>query len=276
MHDGSRLTLIETSPTGTEQQGATRPRTRERRPTHTRPDGQRALGRHSERHDAFTIALAEDPDHPSVPVDVVDVQTAEFPHSDAGGVEHLDDQVVPQRERVLLLRAEGRRGQGLGGFPRPQHSRQRSMRGRCRERRTRIGLDDLGLGEPRGEGPHRTHSTGDRGAGRPARDVGEPGPQRSAGQHLVEFTVGVRVQEGEERLDVGEVRPDGVRRSPASVGQVIGEPRQQAGFRPRRPRGPSSTCGILLRCGHGASIPKWRPTPRERHAHGARRGGCGA
>ena len=64
---------------------------------------QRVGGRLPERHGALLVALAEDAQQPVPGVDVVDVQAAQLADPDPGGVQHLDDQPVPQRQRITLL-----------------------------------------------------------------------------------------------------------------------------------------------------------------------------
>ncbi|GAB1820841.1 hypothetical protein HerbRD11066_40050 [Herbidospora sp. RD11066] len=51
--------------------------------------------RHPQRHDPLPATFTEDSDRPALPVDVVQVESAEFTDPDSGGVENLEQGLVP-------------------------------------------------------------------------------------------------------------------------------------------------------------------------------------
>jgi hypothetical protein len=75
-----------------------------RRPAGDQPAVECPLGGDAVRHGAFLAALAEDPHHTPLAVDVVDVEAAELTDPDAGGVEQLQDGRVACTERGAVVR----------------------------------------------------------------------------------------------------------------------------------------------------------------------------
>ena len=68
----------------------------------------------TERHGALLAALAEDPDHVAVEVDVVHVEAAQLAHPDAGRIEQLQDRHVADAQGTAVV------GERRGGLDQPQ------------------------------------------------------------------------------------------------------------------------------------------------------------
>ncbi len=106
VHDGAGLPHVEPPPARTQQQRRPGLPGCQRWTPVGQPAAQRIGGRHPERRAPLLIALAEHPHQPVVGVDVVNVQPAQLAHPDPGGIQHLDDQPVPQSQRITLLGAQ--------------------------------------------------------------------------------------------------------------------------------------------------------------------------
>ena len=99
-----------------QQQRGARVRDGQRGPAIGQPRLQRRRSGLAERHGALLVALAQHPQQPARGVDVVDVEAAQLADANSGGVQHLDDQPVAQRERITLLRTGIRGGHGVEGL----------------------------------------------------------------------------------------------------------------------------------------------------------------
>ncbi len=109
MHDCAGLPDIEPTAPRAQQQRRSRLGGGQRGTPVGQPRRERLGRRLAERRGALFVALAQDA-HQSMPgVDVVEVQAAQFADADAGGIEQLDDQPVPQGQRITLLRTGFRR-----------------------------------------------------------------------------------------------------------------------------------------------------------------------
>ena len=153
------------------------------RPSVGEPRRQRGLGRFAERHGPLLVALAQHAQQPPRRVDVVDVEAAQLADPDAGRVEHLDDESVPQRKRIALLCT------GIGGGHRvqrlvlTQHGGQRSPRLGHLQTGGRIARQQPTPGRPCREGLHRRGPARQRGASDARGGLGrQPRPQHRQAQ----------------------------------------------------------------------------------------------
>ena len=172
MHHGARLPRVQSPAAGPEQQCRTRLAGGQGRASGGQPRRQRVVRRLPIGHGALLVALAEHPQHAPGAVDVVDVQATQFTDPDAGGVEHLDDQAVPQRQRITLLGTGFRGVHGVCRLVGAQHRRQRAAGfGHLQPGRGVVFQQTPALC-PRGERLDRRGAPGQRGAGGPGCSLG--------------------------------------------------------------------------------------------------------
>ena len=157
---------------------------------------------------------------------LVDVEAAQLADPDAGGVQHLDDQPVPQRQRIALLGAGFRGGHGRERLILAQHRRQGAVRLGHLQPGGRIRGEQTAPRRPRGERLDRRGATSQRrarGAG-PGRG-GQPGPQQGQAQAVQAdaLTVSLPVEEIGQRAQVAQVGATGVRRTAALQVKVFVE-----------------------------------------------------
>ena len=106
MHHGAGLTRVESPPAWSEQQRGAGPGMHQRRTAVGKPGVQCTECGPTEGDGALLVSLAQHSQQPPARIDVVDVEAAQLTDPDAGGVEHLDDQPVPQGQRIALFGAE--------------------------------------------------------------------------------------------------------------------------------------------------------------------------
>jgi hypothetical protein len=75
----------------------------QRRSPGEQPAPKRALSRLPERDDALFAALAHDPGEAAIVIKIIDVESAQLGHPDAGGIQELKDGMIPQCDRIALL-----------------------------------------------------------------------------------------------------------------------------------------------------------------------------
>ena len=220
VHQAADRALVDPPAAGTEEQRGAGSRHAQRRSSDVQPAGQGSGGRLPVGHRALLAALAEDPYHPAVAVEVVDLETHEFAHPDTGGVEQLEHRHVTQADRAAVVGELGRgldQGASLVGA---EHRRKRLVRLGRAEARPWIGGDPSGPGQPAREHPHGGGTAGERRAGSPAGLlVGQPAAQ-GAEVDLVEPVDAQPVGVLEHRSEVAEVAAHGVRREVALGHQV--------------------------------------------------------
>ena len=73
----------------------------ERRTPHAQPPVEGVLGGQPVGNGPLLASLAQHPEHPPPRVEVVDVETAQLAHPDAGRVERLQDRHIARRDRVV-------------------------------------------------------------------------------------------------------------------------------------------------------------------------------
>ena len=115
-------------------------------------------------------ALAEHSEHPSLEVDVVDVEPDELADPDPGPVEQLEHGPVAPAHRVVVARDGPRHVEQTRCLVLSQHLRDHAMRLRAAESSADVVLEESAPVRPAGERP---------GAGRAARDAG-PSPPPAA------------------------------------------------------------------------------------------------
>ena len=224
VHDRAGLALIEAAAAGAEQQRRARLRGGQCRTPVGQPCRQRELGGLTERHGALLVALAQHPQQPPGRVDVVDVQAAQLADPDAGGVQQLDDEPVPQCEWITLLRTGIGGGHGVQRLILTQHGGQCSTRLGDLQPGGRIARQQSPARRPGGEGLHRRGAPRQRGPGGTCRGLGrKPRPQNRQCQ-LGDRGVGCPLRhEVEQRTQVAEVCTPGVFGAAALQRQVVGE-----------------------------------------------------
>ncbi len=220
------------------------------------------VGRCAVRHAALLGALAEDAYDPPGPVDVGEVEPAQFGDPDPGGVQQFEYHTVPHGDRPAGF---GRRHQG-GRLLGAQHRRQVPARPRAGQALPDVGREQPLPVRPRAERAGRGAPSGERGA----RGSGGTQPGQPAAQNR-EVQVGRRGgahpdRVVEQRHDVGDVRPDGMPGPVALARQVRGERvrgvahrRRQLLVQRRRTR--------VARTSHGLTVAR-RPAARQAAAPG--------
>ena len=214
VHDRAGLPLIEAAAAGTDQQRRARLRRSQCGAPVGQPRRQRRLGRLAERDGALLVSLAQHPQQPAGCVDVIDVQAAQLADPNAGGVQQLDDEQVPQCERITLLRTRIGGGHGIQRLILTQHRGQRSTRLGELQPGGRIARQQTASGCPGGEGLDRRGAPRQRGAGRAGRCLGgQPRPQNRQAQAGDVGVGNPLTDEFEQRPQIAEIGATGVRRS---------------------------------------------------------------
>jgi hypothetical protein len=238
MNDSPDGSDVDPTAPGAEQQGRSAACGPQHATRFAEPTIKRLAGRCAERDRALLGSFAEDPYQPTGLVDVIEVESYQLGHPDAGGVEHLDDQGVTDGQRLaneifggrlleivgcptVLLpgRAGGRhcgwagfvamgRGEQGGDLGAGQHGGQRASTARTDQEQSSVVRGPPGGSCPAGERSRRGGPPGQgRAGGAGARLLRQPAAQGRKVK-ISHGSPAQRLQVGAQRRDVGDVRPD--------------------------------------------------------------------
>ena len=143
----------------------------------------RKVGRKPVWHGALLGALAQHAEHPPTPIHVTDVQSDELADPNTCGVEHLEDQPVPEFECLVSRSFVHRAGLALGHQGQclvvSQDRGECAMRSRARQRAARIVGGEPHHSSPLSEGAGRGSAPRQRRTSRPRATL----PSQPATQH---------------------------------------------------------------------------------------------
>ena len=130
-----------------------------------RPRRQCLGGRAAERDDPLLAALAEDPHHSRVQVDVVDIATRELADPQPAGIQQFQHRSVPGGDRIAVVGSELRHPHQLARLGLTKHPGQVPDTSGGREPQRRVGGDPPGPGRPPEKGADTGRSSGNTGPG---------------------------------------------------------------------------------------------------------------
>jgi hypothetical protein len=157
------------------------------------------------RDDPLLAPLAENPYRAPTVVQVIDIQTAKFTHSDAGGVEQFEHCGIPQRRRVHIddVGPGAGFGQCVSSLLRLEYLGQRTTPLRRHQPEPDIGADPAGAVEPGSERARAGRPAGQRRPGLSlARHRGQPGTK----DQQIEPGLQLRRQSRRSASDIGAPR----------------------------------------------------------------------
>jgi hypothetical protein len=208
VHEPANRSLIDSAASRSEKQGGTTATAHQRWPSVRQPNVQRPLRRRAVRYRPLLPTLAEDPNDPSVPIEIVDVETAQLADPDAGCIEQLHDRRIANGHGTTVVGGDSRLIEHGTRVGLSQHTRKRTVRFRAAEQRSGIGRHPTSSMCPGSEHPCRGRPPGHRAASFPeAVLLRQPRTQYSNIQPG-EAIATVSLQVEEQIRDVTQVRAD--------------------------------------------------------------------
>ena len=239
------------------------------------PASERPVGGQPVGDGALLRALAEYPQHPPAPVDVVDVEADQLGHPDAGGVEQLDHQPVAQHDARRRARPGRAGARSSAARPRPPAAPPAGCAASS-------GWPAAGPGRSPSRPARCAQAENVRSAAARRAIVAREAPRvRRTPSQLRRFARSMsatlrppsRARWSRKPIDVAEVGAHGVRRPVALQPQVPLERvdrRAERGRQTRRAARPTSIRS--LRCSTGRHRSNRRARPRRRSSRHARAG----